>query len=233
MSMSRTIARAITNYDDPRSFGSRLRARRVAPLKAMIESVHAQHGHVSIIDIGGTEQYWNILPRQYLIEHDVRIAVVNLPSSELPPDHGLFTFTTGDGCDLSAVPDRAFHIAHANSVIEHVGDWPRMQRFAAELRRVSEHQYVQTPNFWFPVEPHCMTPFFHWLPRPTRMWLVRKYELGHWPRAESVDAAALRVDSARLLDRSMMASLFSDCSISIERLLGLPKSIIAVGHGAN
>lgn len=66
MSLTRALARSLTNYDNPKSFGSRLRARRIAPLMEMIESVFREHGHVDIIDIGGTERYWNILPQAYL-----------------------------------------------------------------------------------------------------------------------------------------------------------------------
>jgi hypothetical protein len=227
MSLTRSIALAITDYDDPRSFGSRMRARRVAPLKAMIESVFALHGHVDIIDIGGNEKYWNILGPDYLHAHAVKLTIVNPASFELSPDNGPFTFQIGDGCDLSGIETRAFHIAHSNSVIEHVGDWARMKRFAAEMRRVSERQFVQTPNFWFPMEPHCMTPLFHWLPKPMRVWLVQHFQLGHWPRATTVDEAVDTVESARLINKPMMRSLFSNCTIVTERMLLLPKSIIA------
>ena len=72
-----------------------------------------------------------------------------------------------------------------------------------------------------------MTPLFHWLPKPMRVWLVRHFHLGNWPRVKTVDEAVSRVESARLLNKAMMKALFSDCTIVTERMLLLPKSIVA------
>lgn len=87
---------------------------------------------------------------------------------------------------------------------------------------------MQTPNYWFPVEPHSVTPGFQFLPFPARLSLVRRFALGDWPRAENVDEAVRIVQSARLLNRAMMGSLFPDARLATERFLGLPKSIIAI-----
>jgi hypothetical protein len=73
-----------------------------------------------------------------------------------------------------------------------------------------------------------MTPFFQMLPKPLRVWLVLHFQLGHWPRAATVDAAVRQVERARLLDKRMFQALFPDAVIYTERLLGLPKSFVAV-----
>lgn len=195
----------------------------------MIETTFHQYGFVSIIDIGGTEQYWRIVPSQYLKQHNVGITIVNLPGSSLPKDHGPFRFVQADGCDLGCFSDKSFHIAHSNSVVEHVGDWERMVQFAKELSRVAEQSFVQTPNYWFPVEPHSMTPFFHWLPKPLRIWLVMHFQLGgYWKKATSVDEAVRIVESSRLLNRKMLQELFKDGRVLTERYLGLAKSFISI-----
>lgn len=228
MSLTRTLARALAGHGDQDSLRSRLRARRIAPLMAMIESIAARKGCVSIVDIGGTAQYWGILPAGYLATHNVTITVINVPGAPLPADQPPFRFLAADGCDLSAFADGAFDIAHSNSVVEHVGDWQRMTDFAREVKRVARNYFVQTPNFWFPLEPHCMTPFFHWLPKPVRVFMVLRFRLGHWERATTVDAAVRTVESARLLDRRMFQALFGDAEIRTERMLALPKSFVAV-----
>ena len=40
----------------------------------------------------------------------------------------------------------------------------RRAAFAAELRRVGRGWFVQTPGVSFPLEPHALLPFAHWLP---------------------------------------------------------------------
>jgi hypothetical protein len=228
MNITRTFAKRFASYDRQNSVGSRLRAKRIAPLLELIEAVFNEHGSVKIIDIGGTEQYWNIVPRKYLDEHNVNITIVNLAESGMPKNHGPFIFVEADGCDLAEFKDKSFHIAHSNSVVEHVGDWERMVQFAKEVTRVSQKYFVQTPNYWFPIEPHCMTPFFHWLSKPARIWVVSHFQLGHWIKAASVGEAVELVESCRLLNRKMFQELFKDSHVLSERFFWLPKSFIAL-----
>lgn len=228
MSFTRTVANWLSNYDNPTSVGSRFRSRRVGPLLKMIEAVHRVHGVVEIIDIGGAQRYWEIVSPAFLEAHQVNITIVNLPGVAVAKGRGRFRFLVGNGCDLQGFADQSFHIAHSNSVIEHVGDWAQMTRFASELSRVGQGLFVQTPSYWFPVEPHCLMPLFHWLPKPIRVWLVGHLQLGHWKRADSVDEAVRIVDSARLLDRRMFHALFSDTDLVTERFFGLPKSYVAM-----
>lgn len=228
MSITRTLARSITNYSDPQSLGSKFRARRLEPLLDMIESTYKMYGVVNIVDIGGTAVYWGIVSSQYLDKHNVTITVINLPGGVVPNDYAHFKFMSADGCDLSCFNENSFHIAHSNSVVEHVGDWGRMVQFAKEFARVSQKYFIQTPNYWFPIEPHCMTPFFQWLPKPMRIWLVLHFQLGHWKKAASIDQAVRIVESARLLNRKMFQALFEDADILTERFFWLPKSFIAI-----
>jgi hypothetical protein len=195
----------------------------------MIETVYREHGAVEVVDVGGTVNYWRIVPTEFLRRHNVTITLVNLPGTSAQlEDRTEFRAVEADGCDLKQFGDQEFHIAHSNSVLEHVGDWGRMVAFAQEIARVAPRLFVQTPNYWFPIEPHCMTPFFHWLPTPMRVWLVMHFQLGHWNKAKNVDEAVRIVDSARLVNRKMFQSLFGDAEIRTERVLWLPKSFIAI-----
>jgi ubiquinone/menaquinone biosynthesis C-methylase UbiE len=165
---------------------------------------------------------------EYLKEHKVSITIVNIPGTTTPKNHGIFKFVEADCCDLSGFDDNSYHIAHSNSVIEHVGDWERMTQFARELARVAPKYFVQTPNYWFPIEPHFMTPFFQWLPEPVRMWLVLNFQLGHRQRATSIDEAVRSVESVRLLNRKMVRALFENAEVLTEKYFYLAKSFIAV-----
>jgi hypothetical protein len=228
MGFSSTLVRRVANYDDPKSLGSRMRARRSRHLMVLLADVHSLFGEVRVIDIGGTRYYWNALPDDVLERFNVHVTVVNLPGQPMPDDDKHFRFVEGNGCALTWVDDREFHIAHANSVLEHVGQWTQMRAFAAEVRRVARNYVVQTPYFWFPIEPHFMAPCFHWLPESVRAKLLMRLRLGHSGRAETLDEAIGRVQSAQLVDRRMFRTLFPDGELHVERIVGLPKSLMAV-----
>lgn len=230
MSISKYFALKFSNYEDPTSLVSRIRYKRIKPLLDLISVAYKDNGYVSIIDIGGTESYWSMIPPNFFTEHKVTITLVNLPHPDVPSDHGIFKFMEADGCDLSEISDHQYHIAHSNSVIEHVGDWNRMKQFSSEFKRIAKSYFIQTPSFWFPIEPHFMMPIFHWLPRPTRVFLVSKFQLGHWRKASSIDEAVQIVETARLLNHKMFSALFPDIEIHTERFFGISKSYVAVKY---
>ena len=221
------VSRVFDNTN-PRSVAFRLRARRIQPLVRILEEIHSAHGHVRLLDLGGTPNYWEIIPRQTLEGLNVRITVANLYRSAHRDGDTLFTLIKADACDLSSIGDKEFHVVHSNSVIEHVGSRDRMQLFAAEVRRVAERHFVQTPNFWFPVEPHALLPFFHWLPYRLRIALVQKYTLGHWPRQRSREEAEKLLRDNDLLNKREFSRLFPASVIRVERFFGLPKSLLAI-----
>ena len=156
-------------------------------------------------------------------------ARITLLNREFPGEAaaGDFERVVGDGCALP-FPDGSFDVVFSNSVIEHVGTWERQQAFAREARRVGRRLWVQTPAREFFVEPHLIAPFVHWLRPSIQRRLIRWATLWGWltrPTPAQVDAFLAEV---RLLRREEMVTLFPDCEILTERVLGLPKSYIAV-----
>ena len=121
--------------------------------------------------------------------------------------------------DARALPfgDREFAIAYSNSLIEHIVDPADRRRAAAEIRRVGRRYFVQTPNRWFPVEPHALLPLVHWLPRA----LGRRV----WRLGVSTDP----FDETRLLSARELRSLFPDGELVRERIGPLTKSLVVVG----
>jgi SAM-dependent methyltransferase len=124
----------------------------------------------------------------------------------------------GDGTKLRYA-DGEFPVVYSNSVIEHVPQ-EFQQAFADETRRVGQRYFVQTPNRWFPIEPHYQTPLFHFLPVRAQKWLNRHFTIGWREKGHWEDVTLL---SARDLGR-----LFPDAEIHRERLFGLTKSLMAV-----
>jgi hypothetical protein len=122
-------------------------------------------------------------------------------------------FVRADVLEGLPFADREFDLAYCSSVIEHVAPEDRA-RFAAEVARVARAVFVQTPAWSFPVEPHALLPFAHWLP----VGLRRRY----W----QVGAAGAWED-IRLLRRGELAALFPGTEVLAERFGPLAKSWIA------
>jgi SAM-dependent methyltransferase len=108
--------------------------------------------------------------------------------------------------------DGEFDLAFCNSVLEHVEDRAGL---AAEVMRVARGWWVQTPAFSFPVEPHALLPFAHWLPPSLR----RRY----WRLGVAGD-----YEEIALLRRGELARLLPGGEVHAERLGPLTKSWISV-----
>ncbi|OXE35157.1 MAG: methyltransferase type 11 [Phenylobacterium zucineum] len=211
-----------------RAFLSRhFRRRRMAAVLPLIETAFRRMGRCRIIDLGGRADYWTLFDRAFLEAHKVHITTVNL---ETPRDIAdpILTEIQGDALNLPQFPDLAFDMAHSNSVIEHVGDWENMELFAAQARRLAPAYFVQTPYFWFPIEPHFTAPVFHWLPEGVRAGLLMRRSQGWAPRSADMGEAMRQVRSACLLDKAQMRYLFPDARLAEEKVFGLTKSLMAI-----
>jgi SAM-dependent methyltransferase len=122
-------------------------------------------------------------------------------------------FVQADAADGLPFDDGQFDLVYCSSVIEHVPP-ERRQAFAAELRRVGRGFYVQTPAFSFPIEPHALLPFAHWLPVALRRPYWRLGAAGDW-------------EEISLLRRREVEVLFG-MPARPERFCGLVKSWVGV-----
>lgn len=222
----------LTNYNNPESLGSRMRARRLAPLVELIVKIHEKKGAVSILDVGGRETYWKCIDPEFLKSHGVRITILNLPCDLVGQDSDLFKYAVGNACDMGEFADNSFDIVHSNSVIEHVGMWDKVKAFARETRRVAPNLFIQTPYYWFPVEPHFVKLAHHWLPKSWRVSMWMTFKMGERGRAANIDEAMYKFDDEPyLLDLKMFRFLFPDCEIIKERFYFFTKSLVAFRQG--
>ena len=127
--------------------------------------------------------------------------------------------------------DGAFDVVFSNSVIEHVGDAASQRLFASEIARVGRAYWVQTPNRWFPVEQHLLTPLVHWLPRSWQRAIVPRFTVWNVLVKPSPDRHAFYVahylEDVRLLSAAEFGALFPDGRIIRERFCGWTKSLVA------
>lgn len=203
--------------------GNRFRGKRFATFLKLLDRVSVIDRPIRILDIGGTVEYWQALEPAWK-DRSLDITIVNLDVQS--SDTGVFHIRAGNACALE-YPDNAFDVVHSNSVIEHVGHWAEMSRMAQEVRRLAPHYYLQTPNFWFPVEPHYRSLFFHWFPESWRAARLVGKRRG-FRTAANLDDAMRNIQTVVLLTARQMRALFPDAELSGERFGPFIKSLIVI-----
>ena len=202
------------------SLSTQLRRKRFSLFESLASSLPRP---LKILDVGGTQRFWELMD---FVEEDVAITLVNLPGTKIDIRHPNFTHVTADARNLDLFDDDEFDIVFSNSVIEHVGTFDDQGRMAREVRRVGRSYFVQTPNRYFPMEPHFYFPFFHFLPLPTRAFLVRHLNLGQRGRIRDRQAAVQKVSHIRLLTAAELRGLFPGGHLYREKFMGLTKSFV-------
>lgn len=198
--------------------GARSRRKRLELLAPLL----ASGSETTIVDVGGTPGFW------LTYGHRARVTLVNIdaPSSigGLP---GWLEYRQASGTALPFADD-SFDVAFSNSVIEHLGTVEAQRSFASEIARVGRSYFVQTPSIAFPIEPHYLTPFVHWLPKSLRRRIAGRWTvwamITHPPR----DYVDKMVDEIRFVSKAEMKSYFPDGRVLTERLAWLPKSLVAL-----
>jgi hypothetical protein len=171
------------------------------------------------LDLGGGGILWDE------VVYPSKVTLVNVDPG-IPA--GRYELIVADAIN-TGFEDRSFSLAFSNSLIEHVGDYARQGQLANEIRRLSDQIWCQTPNRWFPIEPHYLGLFIHWLPRRWQMpWMIRYFTI--WGLAAKPDRKRIIEfrNEVRLLSRREVKKLFPDCEILTERVFGIPKSFVAV-----
>ena len=163
----------------PDSPNNRFRAARIEKLKLLIDKTLAEKNHCRILDVGGTYNFWHVW-RDKIDWQRCEVVCVNIDPHhfEQGKDGTRISMIQGNACSLTSIANHEFDVGFSNSVIEHVGRWQDMTNMANEMKRVARRYLVQTPNYWFPVEPHARTPFLHWLPRPIAYRIVMARKCG-------------------------------------------------------
>lgn len=122
-----------------------------------------------LMDVGVTDTTWrssNFIEANYPWPSQITaVSIDPVPAfQQAYPD---VKVVIADGKNLP-FPDHSFEIGFSNAVIEHVGSRDEQRKLVAEMLRTCERVFIATPNARFPVDPHTLFPFAHWL--PTRIW---------------------------------------------------------------
>lgn len=211
------------------SFTNRLRKERLAVLEGFFKEVFAETikagKRVSVLDIGGTYRFWKSMG--FPFAGTACITLCNLHTADVVPDGvpGMVSMA-GDARNMPEFDDGSFDLVFSNSCIEHVGKERDWQMMADEVKRVGKHYFVQTPNRYFPVEPHFLFPFFQFFPLRFKALFIRHFQLGFWPQGVDWEDSLKIADEIHLLRYKDLKRLFPEATIVRERLAGLTKSFM-------
>lgn len=204
------------------SFSNRMRTRRFRRFESLAAALPRP---LRVLDVGGTNDFW--VQRGWAGRDDVSITLVNL--KEQAQEHANIHPAVGDATNLAEYGDGSFDVVFSNSVIEHLFTFEAQAAMAREVTRVGRAFWVQTPNFWFPVEPHFLVPGWQWLPEAARVALIRRRAWGWRGPCPDLDDARSTVREVRLMRRRELERLFPGATIEAERLGGLAKSFVVHG----
>jgi hypothetical protein len=177
-----------------------------------------------ICDLGGSRHFWQ---ESNLNVNPVNVTILNVSLGETDAYNNAavqqIPVLLFDGRTIPST-DRSYDLVICNSVLEHVMPSDR-ENLCNEMRRVAKRVYLQTPAYEFPIEPHFILPFVHWLPRKLARVLVR---LGPWAILGRPSEATFAeyFDGTQLLTRQEMVKLFPNATLRTERFAGLPKSYL-------
>ena len=219
--MLQRAVRKLADCKRPESISNHFRRKRFLLFKSYLDTIPRP---AKILDIGGTLNFWDMM--EFDDEKDIEIWLLNITSK--PIVSPLFKSIVGDATDLSRFDNESFDIVFSNSVIEHVGSIDDQKRMAEEIQRVGKSYYVQTPNRFFPIEPHFLFPFFQFLPLSLRYFLITHFPVARGKRVKDKQRAINWVNSIRLLTRNELKRLFPGAKVIEEKLFGFTKSFTLI-----
>lgn len=182
-----------------------------------------------ILDVGGSVHFWQKAGVDIAC-HEITLLNIaeDAQAADICGELGTASVVIYDGHTIPW-PDQSFDWVISNSVIEHIAPEGR-DRFCSEIRRTGAKYLVQTPAYLFPVEPHFVMPFLHWLPRSLgrRVAGFGLWGLLHKRSRADIDAY---FDEVQLLTLKEFRSFFPEADLTIERFAGIPKSYTLTGRG--
>jgi hypothetical protein len=206
-------------YSDENSYAVKMRRKRFGFFLQLLEKVPDP---IHILDIGGSQWFWEVMG--FTNKKGCHVTLLNLTQPQVKYDN--FTGIAGDATDLSEIQTNQFDIVFSNSVIEHVGSYDNQKLMARGIQRVGKRYFVQTPNYFFPIEPHFLFLGFHWLPISVRINLIRKFNIGWIKKRPELDEAKTMIESIQLLKKKELLALFPHANLYEEKFLGMTKSFV-------
>ncbi len=214
----------IANKKSSESYVTRLRKKRFQLFKNLVLSIGNES--TKILDIGGTIEYWK---QVYDIKNNplnLKITLLNL-EFESKDNNDIFDYVTENAKELS-FENHSFDIVFSNSMIEHLGGLEQQLLAVNEMKRVAKYIYMQTPNIFFPIEPHFQILFIHWFLIAIRLRMLAFFQ----KTTVNKEYNSFVNNPINLLSKSDLDFFFDDDNYNIykEKTFGLTKSFVVVSR---
>ena len=216
----------IKTFTDKNSIMYQLRLNRFNILLTFLSQIRKETNKevLKILDVGGTLEYWETF--DYTNKDDIDI--VNFKVNETSPYLNI-SLIEGDATNMHYFVDNAYDVVFSNSVIEHLYTYSQQEKMCKEIMRVAKYLFVQTPNYYFPYEPHYRTLFFQMFPKSLKLYLIRNFDVRGKTKLEKPldkESAVNIANRIRLLKRKELKRLFPNYIIVEEKYFGLVKSFM-------
>jgi hypothetical protein len=212
----------IVDHRQPGTLAASFRSRRFQIFLKFIADLPRP---LQILDIGGEQVFWERMG----VAEDNAYQITLLNIVQQPVSLPNFRSFVGQATDLGDFADQSFDMAFSNSTIEHLGSFAAQRQMAKEVLRVGRRYFVQTPNRFFPLEPHFLIPFFQFFPGSFQVELVRRFNLGWYHKIPDKKQAQAHVRSHRLMTAAELRSLFPSGQLYYESAFGMTKSLVILG----
>lgn len=181
---------------------------------------------IKLLDIGGDLSFWQSIGCKYFDQLDITLLNIDeWYDPNMPPN---MKAKVGDALDMYDISDKEYDICFSNSCIEHVGKEKEWAKMAREVKRVGKHYFIQTPNRYFPLEPHFLIPFFQFFPLKLKAFLINRHQLGFWPQGKNWQDSLRIADSIKLLRYKDLRNSFPNATIKKEMIGPLTKSFMVL-----
>lgn len=207
---------------NPNSLANKFRRKR---FKLFMDFIKDFPRPVKILDAGGTVNYWEQMGIAGNEEFEITIVNLEIPQNML---YNNIILAKGDVTDLSMFRDKSFDIVFSNSVIEHIPTASDKQKMADEILRTGKAYFIQTPNYYFPFEPHFLFPCFQFFPVSLKLFMLKNFSMGWFKKCENNEVALRLLENNKLLKPIELKSYFPSSKIFYEKFLLFNKSIIVI-----
>jgi ubiquinone/menaquinone biosynthesis C-methylase UbiE len=218
------LFKKILDNTSPNSTANKFRRKRFRYFTELLQNDPLP---VKILDVGGTENFW--VQMGIYANKNYLITVLNIDVQQTLTKENL-TFIQGNAADLSKFGDKEFDIVFSNSVIEHIPKDTERQKMANEIIRTGKKYFVQTPNYFFPFEPHFLFPCFQFLPKFIKIFMLKNFNMGWFKKCGSAAETESLLETNRLLKFAELRSYFPAATIIHEKFMLMTKSLIATGR---